>query len=577
MMSDQGQRNTSPSGEGPRNPNGKAPRPETRRKNRQNEDEHATSSLPVYWSVLHHKNVNEGASAPNYVNKDDDERNAAPPRECIESLDVPKEIVHERQPLLEGASSQFGPSSYDAVIASPLDGTDHSPPPTPRPQLEGKGSNVSKWKRVGQAVKSHELLIRRRSSCEDRILSDLPEHVRWEFTLRECLGLVVALLAIGAVAYSFVFERWNLIDSIYFTTILLTTVGYGDMTPSTAGGKLFATVFALVGVVVLGLALGVLGSRLVEAEVHYAEKIQSKTSKALEVAFARGARRRRKLAQVKEAIIAPKPLFRSLSSGSLESSGDSVRSCDSESACSVLSISERYMSHHHENEPKFVRLAHHLKTIGFGDITPSSHASKICAILLVPIFVATMGYVLGNIAAFIVEERRSDYIKRLWSKELTMEDIFALDKKKDGGVSEVEYIGFMLVAMKKIDSQLLKELRNQFQELDMNNDGQITKQDLAAMSARKMKKVSNKLKLAAYKVRLILLIHLHEGQTVKWKGSVIETKEGVVTAFISHNISGDAWCVTKKNRCCIGSLIELKIYLRKKIHNLSMPSQFILF
>lgn len=76
------------------------------------------------------------------------------------------------------------------------------------------------------------------------------------------------------VAYSFVFEKWTILDSLYFTTALLTTVGYGDMTPSTSFGKLFATVFALIGIVVLGLALGVIGSEIVEAELNLQDEIK---------------------------------------------------------------------------------------------------------------------------------------------------------------------------------------------------------------------------------------------------------------------------------------------------------------
>ena len=37
----------------------------------------------------------------------------------------------------------------------------------------------------------------------------------------------------------------------YFTTVLLTTVGYGDIVPYTKGGKLFATVYILVAGTIL--------------------------------------------------------------------------------------------------------------------------------------------------------------------------------------------------------------------------------------------------------------------------------------------------------------------------------------
>ena len=32
-------------------------------------------------------------------------------------------------------------------------------------------------------------------------------------------------------------ERWNLLDSMYFSIVALTTIGYGDLSPSTAASK----------------------------------------------------------------------------------------------------------------------------------------------------------------------------------------------------------------------------------------------------------------------------------------------------------------------------------------------------
>ena len=54
-------------------------------------------------------------------------------------------------------------------------------------------------------------------------------------------------------------------------------------------------------------------------------------------------------------------------------------------------------------------------------------------IVIVPIFVATMGYILGNLATYIIERRRAGDIKKLWSSELKIEDIEALDEAEEGG------------------------------------------------------------------------------------------------------------------------------------------------
>ena len=58
---------------------------------------------------------------------------------------------------------------------------------------------------------------------------------------------VATLLAVGSIFYRLV-EGWSWVDSLYFTVITLTTVGYGDLAPSGPGSKLFTIVLILAGV-----------------------------------------------------------------------------------------------------------------------------------------------------------------------------------------------------------------------------------------------------------------------------------------------------------------------------------------
>jgi voltage-gated potassium channel len=64
---------------------------------------------------------------------------------------------------------------------------------------------------------------------------------------RSLFVLVVLTLAAGTIFYRDV-EGWSLLDSFYFSAITLATVGYGDLVPSTAGGKLFTVFYVFAGV-----------------------------------------------------------------------------------------------------------------------------------------------------------------------------------------------------------------------------------------------------------------------------------------------------------------------------------------
>lgn len=63
------------------------------------------------------------------------------------------------------------------------------------------------------------------------------------------LLLLVTLLA-GMLFYSNV-EGWSLLDALYFSVTTLATVGYGDLSPQTAAGKVFTIVYILTGLGIL--------------------------------------------------------------------------------------------------------------------------------------------------------------------------------------------------------------------------------------------------------------------------------------------------------------------------------------
>jgi voltage-gated potassium channel len=69
--------------------------------------------------------------------------------------------------------------------------------------------------------------------------------------LRSFFALVILMLSAGTVFYNQV-EGWSILDAFYFSFITLTTVGYGDLAPATAAGKLFTVfyMFAAIGITV---------------------------------------------------------------------------------------------------------------------------------------------------------------------------------------------------------------------------------------------------------------------------------------------------------------------------------------
>ena len=80
---------------------------------------------------------------------------------------------------------------------------------------------------------------------------------------RGILLLVGVTLLMGTGFYALV-EGWTLIDAFYFSVITLTTVGYGDLSPTTPGSKLFTAFYILMGIGLLFVFIERMAHYLIE-------------------------------------------------------------------------------------------------------------------------------------------------------------------------------------------------------------------------------------------------------------------------------------------------------------------------
>jgi voltage-gated potassium channel len=86
------------------------------------------------------------------------------------------------------------------------------------------------------------------------------------FRVRYAVLAVVIAIALGTLSFHLI-EGWSILDSLYVTTQTVTTVGFGDVTPKSIHGRIFATVFMLVGVGVVLYALTSTVQSIVQSEL----------------------------------------------------------------------------------------------------------------------------------------------------------------------------------------------------------------------------------------------------------------------------------------------------------------------
>lgn len=100
-------------------------------------------------------------------------------------------------------------------------------------------------------------------------------------TARILLGVLIAIIGLGTVFFRLV-EGWSWIDSYFFTVVTLSTVGYGNLVPATALGKVATTIFIFVGLGIFAAAIQQFGRFAVLRRAEMREKLREARRAAAE-------------------------------------------------------------------------------------------------------------------------------------------------------------------------------------------------------------------------------------------------------------------------------------------------------
>jgi hypothetical protein len=103
----------------------------------------------------------------------------------------------------------------------------------------------SVFAQFGAALRSFNRIVRR------------PRH--------QAFALSIVVVVVTGVVFYRVAEDWSLADSLYFTVIALTTIGFGDFTPTTTLSRLFTTAYAVIGVGLVGILVHLIVSNAQQA------------------------------------------------------------------------------------------------------------------------------------------------------------------------------------------------------------------------------------------------------------------------------------------------------------------------
>ena len=136
--------------------------------------------------------------------------------------------------------------------------------------------------------------------------------------LDEILGVFV-LVVLGSTLGLYLIDPSmnNLFEDLWFVVVSLTTVGYGDITPSTVFGKVFSLVLLLIGVFIFSAITGAISSyfmdNLLQEGSYHIHELKDKVAKSemeLEKANKQLIENKKKIDELKNEIMELKELIK---------------------------------------------------------------------------------------------------------------------------------------------------------------------------------------------------------------------------------------------------------------------------
>ena len=70
----------------------------------------------------------------------------------------------------------------------------------------------------------------------------------WRDPETKALPFVAAALVVTGTIFYWRYEDWSIIEALYFSIVTLTTVGYGDLHPTSTGTQIFTIFYILTGI-----------------------------------------------------------------------------------------------------------------------------------------------------------------------------------------------------------------------------------------------------------------------------------------------------------------------------------------
>ncbi|GMH96712.1 hypothetical protein TrVE_jg14021 [Triparma verrucosa] len=322
----------------------------------------------------------------------------------------------------------------------------------------------------------------------------------------------LSYIALGVICFAFA-EGWSFIHSLYFVVVTLTTVGYGDQGNWVSEyARFFCSVYALVGILLLGTALGVIGSEIITQHEKVVKEMQKKA------AIRREKKLEKKLAKQK-GVASPRASTSNLTETTRSSSFSStynrpvlqqlslpfgilfaIIGCGmlliyidggnpiDNNNCDDSSTNTTQTSDLSFNKCLYFAIIT-VTTIGYGDIHPNTEVGKFLAIFYILFGVTAVGNVLSEIANKVIDHQHRDAMERILTRKIAVHEFKDFDLDGNGTIERTEYVLRKMILVGLVDQADILRVEKEFDAMDLDGSGEITMEELVEFERRESEKI----------------------------------------------------------------------------------------
>lgn len=264
--------------------------------------------------------------------------------------------------------------------------------------------------------------------------------------------LIVNHFITGVLSMMFL-ESWSFYDAAYFCIVTLTTVGYGDLSPSTTASKLFVIYYVII-------SIGIVSSYIAYFVGLFIDRQE-------EILVARTLGPEEEEPQDAEArILAGTELDRADYTG-MAFSGAFMLGVLVVGCCIFIFMEKMSLI------DALYATVISATTVGFGDLRPTHADTKLFMTVWLVFSTIAVAKLIGDFTDARVKYKQQAMTRRILTAQLDRRSLDMLDQDKDGHVEYGEFLSTMLVSCGKISQEELNTFRVRFNALDQDRDGKL--------------------------------------------------------------------------------------------------------